>query len=142
MLRHHYYDNLRSVALFEDLDHQELELVGRAVTELDLPVGRKLIVEGSRGHDMFVVVSGTLEVTRGGEHVADIGPGEFVGEMALLTGNERNATVVVATQAQVLHVDGRALSTLIDDAPQVAAKMLPVVAHRAADNSALALAHA
>jgi CRP-like cAMP-binding protein len=142
MLRHHYYDDLRSVPLFEDLDHHDLELVGRAITELDLPVGRKLIVEGSRGHDMFVVVTGTLEVSRGGEHVADIGPGEFVGEMALLTGDERNATVAVATDAQVLHVDGRVLSGLIDEAPQVAAKMLPIVARRASDNSALALAHA
>jgi CRP/FNR family cyclic AMP-dependent transcriptional regulator len=87
---------------------------------------------------MFAVVGGTLEVTRGGEHVADVGPGEFVGEMALLTGDERNATVTVATDARVLHLDGRALSVLIDDTTQMAAKMLKVVARRAADNSALA----
>jgi CRP-like cAMP-binding protein len=138
MLRNHYhYDHLRNTPLFEDLDRAELEMLGRAVTELDLPPGRQLIAEGSRGRDMFVVVSGTLEVTRDGVHVAEIGPGEFVGEMALLTGDERNATVTVATQARVLHVDGRGLSTVLD-APQIAAKMLHVVARRAADNSALA----
>ena len=138
MLRNHYYDHLRNVPLFEGLDHAELEALGRAVTEFDLPAGRRLIAEGSRGHDMFVVVDGTLEVTRGGAHVAEIGPGEFVGEMALLTGDERNATVTTATDARVLHVDGRGLSTVMGDTHQIAAKMLHVVARRAADNSAVA----
>ncbi len=137
MLRHQYHDHLRGVPLFEDLDHHELELVGRSITELELPAGRQVIVEGSRGHDMFVVVEGALEVTRGGAHVADIGIGEFVGEMALLTGEERNATVTAATDAKVLHLDGRALSAVVDDTDHVAAKMLRVVARRAADNSAL-----
>ena len=135
MLRHHYRDDLRRIPLFEDLDQHELDAVGRAITELDLPAGRQLIAEGSRGHDMFAVLGGTLEVTRAGEHVADVGPGEFVGEMALLTGDERNATVTVATDARVLHLDGRALSALIDDTTRIAARMLKVVARRAADNS-------
>jgi CRP/FNR family cyclic AMP-dependent transcriptional regulator len=140
MKRHHYHDHLRSIPLFEDLDQHELAAVGRAITELDLPAGRQPIVEGTRGHDMFVVIEGELEVTRAGRHVADIGVGEFVGEMALLTGDVRNATVTVTTDAHVLHLDGRALSAVINDTAQVAAKMLPIVARRAADNSSLALA--
>lgn len=138
MPRHRHHDNLRNIPLFEGLDQDELAAVGRAVTELDLPAGRRLIAEGSRGYDMFVVVSGSLEVTRDGSHIADIGPGEFVGEMALLTGDERNATVTVATDAIVLHLDGRALSAVIDDSERVAARMLRIVARRAADNSSLA----
>ena len=60
MLRHHYRDDLRRIPLFEDLDQHELDAVGRAITELDLPAGRQLIAEGSRGHDMFAVLGGTL----------------------------------------------------------------------------------
>lgn len=125
-----YHDNLRKVPLFADLDDDELDAVGRAATELRFEPGRVLMKEGQIAHEMVVVVDGTLEVTRDGEHIADIGPGGFAGEMALLTGAARNSTVTAKTDIVVIHIDGRSFSTLLEDVPQIAVKMLPVVAAR------------
>ena len=130
-----YYEYLKAVPLFADLGEHELDAVGRAVTELALPPGDTLIREGDYAHEMYVVLDGTLEVTRGGEHVADIGPGGFAGEMALLTHHRRDATVVTTTATRVLHIDGRSFSNVLREAPMLAVNMLPVVAARVVDNS-------
>jgi CRP-like cAMP-binding protein len=128
---------LKKVALFADLEGDDLETVGRAVTQLDLPAGYVLMREGGLGRDMFVVMSGSLEISRGGEHVADIGPGEFVGEMAALTRTSRNATVTATTPVRVLHVDGRSMPSVIDSTAGIATRMLPIVAQRVESNRVL-----
>ncbi|HSB85569.1 MAG TPA: cyclic nucleotide-binding domain-containing protein, partial [Ilumatobacteraceae bacterium] len=84
MAKHTFHDHLREIPLFADLDDDELDAVARVATELDLPAGRVLMREGEFAHEMLVIITGTLEVTRDGEHIADIGPGGFAGEMALL----------------------------------------------------------
>jgi CRP-like cAMP-binding protein len=84
---------------------------------------------------VFVLVSGTVEVTRGGEHIADIGPGGFAGEMALLAHAQRNSTVVTKTPVDVIHIDGRSFSALLEEVPQIAVKMLPIVAGRVTANT-------
>ncbi len=135
MSKNEYHDYLKQVPLFADLRSDELEVVGRAATELSLGEGEVLMREGEIAHEMFVVVDGTLEVTRDGEHIADIGPGGFAGEMALLTHSHRNSTVTTKTPCSVLHIDGRAFSALLADVPELAVKMLPVVASRVTENS-------
>jgi CRP/FNR family cyclic AMP-dependent transcriptional regulator len=135
MAKHSYHDHLRRVSLFADLTDHELDEVGRAATELSFPPGEVLVREGTVAHEMFVVVSGTLDVTRDGEHVADIGPGGIAGEMALLTHAHRNSTVTAKTDVDLIHIDGRSFSALLEDVPQIAVKMLPVVAARVAENS-------
>jgi CRP-like cAMP-binding protein len=132
MAHDHYFDYLRRVPLFADLDKHELEHVARTVTDLNLGAGREIIHEGAVAHEMVIVVDGTLEVTRGGEHVADIGPGGIAGEMALLVHGTRNSTVRAKTDVSLLHIDGRQFATLLEDVPQLAVKMLPIVAARAA----------
>ena len=94
-----------------------------------------LLGEGEVAHEMFVVVSGELEVRRGDEMVATIGAGGFAGEMALLTRARRDASVVAKTDVSVLHLDGRSFGSVLDEAPQIAVKMLPVVAARVVANS-------
>lgn len=130
-----YHEYLRQVPLFADLSGAELEVVGRAATELDIPEGDVLVREGDLAHDMYVVLEGNLEVTRDGEHVADIASGGFAGEMALLTNCRRDATVTTTTHTRVLHIEGRSFSNLLRDAPNVAVNMLPIVASRVVDNS-------
>jgi signal transduction histidine kinase len=80
------------------------------------------------------LLDGTLEVTRNGAHVADIGPGGFAGEMALLTDRHRNSRVVAKTDATLLHIDGRGFTHLLDDVPHLAVKLLPIVAARVAED--------
>jgi CRP-like cAMP-binding protein len=135
MARHAYHDHLTSVPLFAGLNNDELDAVAAAATQLDYAAGKVLMREGDIAHEMFVVVEGTLDVTRKGEHVADIGPGGFAGEMALLTRAHRNSTVTTKTTASVLHIDGRAFAHVLEAAPLIATKLLPVVAGRMAENS-------
>jgi cAMP-dependent protein kinase regulator len=135
MSKNEYHDQLKSVPLFADLRRRELDVVGAAATELTIPAGRAIIREGTHAHEMFVVLDGSLEVTRDGEHVADIGAGGFAGEMALLTHAPRHATVTATTETRVLHIDGRSFATVLDEAPQIAVKMLPIVASRVTENS-------
>ncbi|MEL0284815.1 MAG: cyclic nucleotide-binding domain-containing protein [Ilumatobacter sp.] len=135
MARNAHHDHLRSVPLFADLGDHELDVVGGATTEIDLKAGHTLIREGEIAHEMFVLVSGELEVTRGGETVATIDAGGFAGEMALLTRARRDATVTARTDVTDLHLDGRSFGSVLDEAPEIAVKMLPIVAARVVDNS-------
>ena len=135
MARNAHHDHLRSVPLFADLGDHELDVVGGATTEIDLKAGHALIREGEIAHEMFVLISGELEVTRGCETVATIDAGGFAGEMALLTRARRDATVTARTDVTVLHLDGRSFGSVLDEAPEIAVKMLPIVAARVVDNS-------
>ena len=135
MAKNEYHQHLRSVPLFADLDKHELDVLASASTELRLPAGQVLMTEGRTAHEMFVVMQGTLEVTKDGEHVADIGPGGFAGEMALLTHAQRHATVTAKTEVLVLDIDGRSFQVVLEEAPMIAVKMLPIVASRVVANS-------
>ena len=135
MAKKSHHEHLRQVPLFANLDAKELDAVGLTATELDYPAGRVLMREGDRAHEMYVLVEGTVDVTQGDTHVADVGPGGFVGEMALLAHSGRNSTVTAKTDIVVLHIDGREFSTLLNRVPTIAAKMLPIVAGRVVDNS-------
>ncbi len=137
MAKHAYHDHLTPVPLFADLSEDELDAVARAATQLDYKPGKVLMREGEVAHEMFVVVEGTLSVERDGEHIADIGPGGFAGEMALLTHAHRNSTVIAKTPVSVLHIDGREFSRVVEGVPKIAAKLLPIVAERMASNSQL-----
>jgi CRP-like cAMP-binding protein len=125
-----YHEYLRQMPLFAGLDDKSLDAVGQTATSLHLDAGTVLIREGARSHDMFVTINGTLEVTRNGEHVADIESGGFVGELGLLTRARRNATVTAKTDVELVEIDGRSFSALLADVPSIAAQMLPVVAER------------
>ncbi|MED5327929.1 MAG: cyclic nucleotide-binding domain-containing protein, partial [Actinomycetota bacterium] len=107
-MAHAYHNHLVTVPLFADLDESELDSVAAITTELNFSAGTALMNEGAGAHEMVVVVDGTLEVTRAGEHVADIGPGGFAGEMAVLTHARRDATVTAKSDIKALHLDGRA----------------------------------
>jgi CRP-like cAMP-binding protein len=130
-----HHEHLRKVPLFASLDAEELDAVGLTATELDLKSGYVLMKEGARAHEMFVLISGTVEVTQDGEHIADVESGGFVGEMALLSHSSRNSTVTAKTDITALHIDGREFGTLLGRVPSIAAKMLPVVAGRVVENS-------
>jgi CRP-like cAMP-binding protein len=135
MAKKAYHEYLKQVPLFSDLDSGELEEVARKATDLDLKAGSVIMREGATAHEMVIVTEGTLEVTRGGEHIADIGPGGFAGEMALISRSHRNSTVTAKTDVMLLHIDGRDFASLMQDVPQVAVKMLPVIVKRVTDSS-------
>ena len=129
-MSHRHNDPLSQVPLFAGLSDHDLEHIHRIATTLGVREGEVLMEEGSTSHEMVVVLSGSLEVTRNGEHIADIGPGGFAGEVGLLCHKLRKSRVVVKQAGEVLHLDGRGFTGLLDDVPMLAVKMLPIVASR------------
>ena len=108
-----YQARLKSVPFFSMLSKKELDVVSRQADEVDVPVGKVLAEQGTFGDQFFVIEDGTAEVTRDGQRVAELGPGDFFGEMALLDADRRNATVT-ATTPMTLIVMSRASFRAID----------------------------
>ncbi len=136
MKRREYLDHLTTVPLFEGLDRQELDAIGSSATELTLSAGDVLMREGSPSHEMVIVLDGTLSVSANGEEIAQIEAGGFAGEMGLLARAPRNASVTALTDVRVLHIDGRSFEIVLEKAPSIAVKMLPIVASRVVENNA------
>ena len=123
-------DGLAKVPLFADLTDKELESVRSLMTETNVPEGTILARQGQTGHEFFVIVSGTASVDRDGDHVADVGPGDFLGEMSLLDGGPRNADVSASTEMTLMVVSQRDFSQLLDTVPMIARRMLPTLVKR------------
>ena len=131
----HYHRYLRAVPLFADVDDHDLDVIGAAVTELSFGEGEVLMRAGSNAREMVIVLDGALSVMLGDMEIATIESGGFAGEMGLLTHRPRNATVVAKSPTRVLHIDSRSFENVLDEAPQIAVKMLPIVAKRVVDNN-------
>jgi CRP/FNR family transcriptional regulator, cyclic AMP receptor protein len=93
---------LTDVPFFKSLSKKELEAVARQADEVDVTAGKVLARQGDLGDTFFVIESGAAEVTRDGEHVADLGPGDFFGEVALLEADRRNATVTATAPTELI----------------------------------------
>jgi len=136
MARRDYHRYLRAVPLFANVDDSDLDIIGAAVTELSFGPGDVLIRAGSTAREFVIVLDGQLSVMLGENEIATIDAGGFAGEMGLLTGAPRNATVAAKEATRVLHIDSRSFDNVLNEAPQIAVKMLPVVARRVVDNNA------
>ena len=123
---------LRSLPLFEGCSTAELKDVAAIADELRLDPGRKLTTEGAQGHEFVVLESGSADVYKHGEKVAELGAGDFVGEIALLTGRPRSATVVVTSPALVLVVTRYRFLELVDRLPGVRSRLEAVLPLRQA----------
>ena len=104
--------------------------MARASDEIDLPAGRHLCEQDSIGREAFVITEGTAEVRRNGRKVATLGPGDCVGEMALLDHGPRTATVTAATDMSVLVIGAREFAGIVDEVPPIAHKLLRALASR------------
>ncbi|MCU1361402.1 MAG: hypothetical protein JWN99_2691 [Ilumatobacteraceae bacterium] len=125
--------HLKQVPLFAGFGRDDFDHIRSVSTELQVKAGQVLMEEGDLGHEMVVLLDGALEVRRNGAHIADIAPGGFVGEMALLSNRRRNSTVVAKADSTVLQIDGRSFDVLLEEVPQLAVKMLPIVVGRVTD---------
>lgn len=135
MSRNQYHDYLRAVPLFAGVDDEDLDVIGASVTELSFKDGDVLMRAGSTAREMVIVLEGSLSVKLGDTEIAVIETGGFAGEMGLLAGRPRNADVVAKDATKVLHIDSRSFDNVLDEAPQIAVKMLPIVAKRVVDNN-------
>lgn len=123
---------LRRVPLFEGLSKKELTELARATDELALGAGTVLCNEGALGHEFFVIVDGSVEVTKGGDRIATRGAGDFIGEIALLTRSRRTATVTATTPVRCFVLTDRAFRHVLDENRNVERKVMQALAERLA----------
>ena len=97
---------LKSLPLFKDVPDEELAQIAGFAQEVNVEEGRELVREGDFSYEFMAIEEGEAEVTREGQHVADLGPGDFFGEMGLLEKTLRNATVTAKTPMKLVTLTG------------------------------------
>jgi CRP-like cAMP-binding protein len=112
--------HLEGIALFQGLSKDQRAEVARQADEIDVEAGKRLVSAGRFGYEFFVIENGTAEVVRGDHHIADLGPGDFFGEMALLGDTVRNADVVCSSPMTAMVMTDSAFRSLARRMPDVA----------------------
>ena len=109
---------LRSIPLFAEVGDEELRQIAPFANEVLVEEGKVLLREGDFSYELMAIEEGSAEVTRGGEHVADLGPGDFFGEMGLLERTLRNATVTATSPIRLITLTGWDLKRVERAAPE------------------------
>lgn len=121
---------LGTVPLFEGLSRRHLKQIAEHADEISFREKEAIVEAGQPGGSFFVIVEGEVGVVRGQKTLARIGPGEFFGEISLLDGGPRTATVVALTPVVAIRVFKSSFDKVVTQEPGVAAKILMVVARR------------
>jgi CRP/FNR family cyclic AMP-dependent transcriptional regulator len=133
------HEHLTKIPLFAACTGEELRQISEKASTLTYEAGTVLADEGSVGAEFMVIVDGTAEVTAGGHVLNELGPGDFFGEIALLDGGPRTATVRATSAVVAEVIDERDFRVLLYDVPSLSRKLLVGVAKRLrAANMALA----
>jgi len=126
---------LKRAPLFSGCSKSELRALASSADELDLRQGTVITREGRPGREFFVLISGAAEVTRDGKKVAELGAGDWFGEIALLTNSPRTATVTATSPVDVLVLTDRRFRNLVETMPSIALKILSSVGSRLAHDA-------
>lgn len=121
---------LGSVPLFEGLSRRELKTVYEAGKEVSFDEGKHIVEEGATGVGFHLILEGEAHVLVGGDKQAVLGAGDYFGEMSLLDGGPRSATVMAATPVHTLTLASWAFVPLVDKNPSIARKMLVELSRR------------
>ncbi len=125
---------LKQVPLFERLSKRELREIATLADELHLPAGRHLAKEGATGKEFVVLVEGAADVRRRGRKINTLGSGDFLGEIALITGTPRTATVTTTAGSRLLVITSSAFRRLMREMPSIQEKVLAALAARIPDD--------
>ncbi len=117
-------EQLASIELFSELTAKELKRVASYMTPITIKPGRDLTVQGTPGREFLIIVEGEASVRRNGRLIATLGPGDFFGELAVIAGVPRTATVTAETEMVVEALNRREFSSLLDESPRIAKKIL------------------
>ena len=126
---------IQTVPLFARCSKRALQQIAAMADEVDVPEGRQLTREGEAGSEFFIILTGTAEVRRRGRKIRTLGPGDFLGEIALVTRVPRTATVTATSPLDVLVITAREFRALLEQAPAVQTKVLEALAERLAATS-------
>jgi CRP-like cAMP-binding protein len=127
--RKHYLDHLRNVPLFSACTDRDLQKIAKAGDEVTFQPGDVIVDQGQTGREAYIIISGSATVRRNGKKVAVLGPGAVIGELSLLDRGPRTATVTADEPLDVLLIDQRHFTAVLDEVPAIAHKLM---AHLAA----------
>jgi CRP-like cAMP-binding protein len=116
--------------MFANCSQRELQTVARAVREVEQKAGTEIAREGEPGIGLFIITKGSATVSIGGRKKGSIKPGEFFGEIALLDGGPRTATVTADTDVKLLGLTEWVFRGLLQEHPSIAVKTLQAMAAR------------
>jgi CRP/FNR family cyclic AMP-dependent transcriptional regulator len=121
---------LKTVPLFSQCTKKQMGAIASLADLIQLPADTQLITEGATGRECMVIVEGTGEVRRKGRKIDTLGPGDFIGEMALISGGPRNATVLTTSDVSLLVLTARQFWTLLEEAPAIQTSVLKALGAR------------
>jgi CRP-like cAMP-binding protein len=128
-------DLIRKVPLFARCSRAEVAEVAKIADEIDVPEGKQLTREGDRGREFFVLLAGSATVHRGGRKVNTLGPGDFFGEIALVSRSPRTATVTATSPSRLLVITDGRFRALLDHSPRIQIRILEALADRLAPSA-------
>ena len=124
---------LKTVPLFATLNDEELKQVAQLADEVQVSEGTHLVDEGKFAHEFFVIEDGKAEVVHDGKTIAELGPGDFFGEIALIRTDRRTASVIANSPMKLIVIFGPNFRSLASDLPGVAEKIDAAVEKRCED---------
>ncbi len=123
-------DRLKSIPLFQTVSDEDLSQIAPFADEVRVEVGKQLVREGDFSYEFFAIEEGEAEVTRGGEHVADLGPGDFFGEIGLLERDLRTASVEARSDMLLVTLTGWDMKRMEKAMPQAVDRVREVLETR------------
>jgi CRP/FNR family transcriptional regulator, cyclic AMP receptor protein len=126
------HNRLKSIPLFQTVPDEELRQLAPFANEASVEQGRELVREGDFSYELWAIEEGEAEVLRDGEHLADLGPGDFFGEIGLLEKDLRTATVVAKTPMRLITLTGWDLKRMERTMPEAVARVRKVLEERRA----------
>jgi CRP/FNR family cyclic AMP-dependent transcriptional regulator len=127
------HNRLKALPLFEGVDDEDLRNISPFVSEVSVSEGKHLVDEGDYSYELMAIEDGHAEVLRGGEHLADLGPGDFFGEAGLVEKDRRNATVVAKTPMRLVTLTSWDVKRLEKQIPEAAQRLREQVEARRPD---------
>lgn len=123
-------DLIKSVPLFSSCSRKELDAIAAQADELTLPAGKTLTKQGDRGREFMVIVDGSAEVRKNGRRINVLGSGDFLGEIALISGGPRTATVTTTSEVDLLVLTDRAFRQLTKQMPSIHGSVVKALSER------------
>jgi len=121
---------LKQSPLFAGLNRKERQALAPRTDDIELEQGRVIVREGEWPYEFFAIEQGTVEVRRGDQLLAELGPGDFFGEMGLVSDTRRNASVVASSPVTVIVMTAQAFRATSREMPEVAAKIRAAIEER------------
>jgi len=132
-----FFEYLSEVEILRPLEIEEIAMLSTQLQHRTVRPGKTICQEGEPGQSMFIAMAGTTRISIGDREVVRIAPGEVFGEMSLLTGHPRVATVVAEDTVELLEIDRVVFKTILQANPPVATEIARIVSERQHQNDRL-----